>query len=905
MIATALPGGDTLGSSGVINESVCQRSVDMTISGAGRSIVSGTGTCQLRTLPPTKGFVLAESTPAGGMVNDSSSLVNAGGELYEASVGGVRDAAVLLTPNRSLSTSRAISFAPGNNGNVGFSLAAAVQPSTGLQSSWLTGTYTITSRLHAFNQTASGLESSVYANPNFALGEHNYTTAMTVTFNGNGTCNILEQDSRVSFSLTKDPLFNALGEMDVTCTAGGGNCGQNEGDDYVAMGNVNIGSTTVGNDSNVNAEADWLDASGDPDNNGARQVACTYTVPSAGKMTVNYSTENGDMANPLGTNTNNTWSVTYDVSSDLRYLVSDGNSLVDHIQAGSDGLQKGGISVGVRNTATALQTGKTYLFNSVESNTAASTPTTASYENPATPVYQEEECVSRGSLTLSAAGACTYNVVNTCSGRNKWGKEELTDGGADATIVDNMTVFDGAPAVSPTCAWTGNARDLTVSVDILDQEGNQVTMAYTGSQSDNGEALVLQGTYSVTGLVPDVENPPLLPQQKFNMSSYMIAQQYLGTLTADADADGLTNISEFQWAKNNGPVGSVSNDYNNDGTSDILMTKPSTAENFIFPFTNGESGAYAKGGLYPNVAWTVQTTEDFDADGDTDVIERGPTEWHIFNMEGGVSIGSAKISLYGGTWGFDSTADLNGDGTPDIILKDSATSAYRGFLVANRAVTGSNTLGLFSAPWAVVATADFDGDGDDDILQRNATTKAWRVFTVQNGVVTGNGNMAMYGGTWEFVSAADFDGDNDADVVLRDSATGAWKTFISQNNAVIANANSGLFPDTAWDFAFASDLNADGTMDIVIKNVTKGEWWRGVFAGGVVNSSNKFSLYASSAWEVASSQNDYNGDGTDDVILFKPSSFEYFTSGIFGGTVQYSKKSKIFPVDQALWAIKD
>lgn len=903
MIATALPGGDTLGAAGVVNESICQQSVDMTISGGSRSVTTGTGTCQLRTLPPTKGFVRTESSPAGGTVSDSAAMVAGGGEFYEAYVGGNRDAAVLLTPNRALATSRSVTFATGADGSMAFDLAATVQPSTGLQSSWLTGTYTIVNRQHNFSMVASGLEKSTYANPNLAMGERNYTKALNVTFNGNGTCTINDIDSHVSASLTQDPLMNIDGtnQMDVDCTIGGGQCGQNDGRNYVAMGVINVGSTAT----LKSAEEDWQDS--DADNKGLIADSCTYST-AAGKVTVNYATKYGNMDDIPGMDSNS-WSVTYDVSSDLRYLVSDGNSLTDTVSFGADGLQKGGLAVGVRTNGSPSLTGKTYLFNSLDATLAASTPATASYENPSSPVYQEEECISRGSLSLAAAGACTVDVVSTCTGRSKSGYEETADGAADGTITDSLTVFDGTPLTAPTCSWSGTASNLTVSLGIQDPDGNPVTKVYTGSASDNGEALVLQGVYNVGGPTPDVDNPPLLPQQKFNMLSMLVAQEYQGTLSADADADGLTNLEDFQWGNDQTPpAGASGNDFNGDGISDIMMRQVSTGEAYVFPFADYEAPTYAFSGLFPSTQWSIKATADFDANGTTDVLMRKDNgEWQLFRQGGanGTTQSYAPIALYAGDYEVAAVGDLDGSGNNGIIMVNPNTKEYFRFLVVNGSVTDTAALYLWGGDWSIADTADLNADGITDVLMHNAVSGEWAQFNLNaSGNVASSAVIPLWGGTWEYVATADFDGDADNDIMLRNSADGGYQVFEMQGGSIVANNDPGLFPSTAWTFSFASDTNADGITDVVVKNTTNGLWFVGLMNSSAVATNVNFYLWDASSWNLAS-VGDFNGDGTEDAMLYNPVKFEYYTFPITNGTVGTFKYSRLFLADSTAWPLVD
>ena len=892
MIAVALPGGgDTLGAAGVVNESVCFNTVDMTIASGSRSVTTGTGDCQLRTLVPTKGFQAFDTTPAGATVVDSSALKNAGGESYETYVGGNRKGSLLLTPNRSLAVTRSSSFATGADGSVSFDLGAAVQPATGLQSSWMTGTYNIINRSHVFQSAATDLENSPYAAPNPALSEINSTAAMSVTFNGDGTCSIDAMDNHRNAQLTKDPLINYIGEMDNGCTVGGGNCGQNDGNNYLAKGVINLGASgsQVG-------YYDWNDAT--LDGSGGQAVACNYTVGS-GVVTVAYETESfADAVDPTAVN----WTVSYNVSADLRYLVAAQAGTLGQT-GGSVGPDNVDLSVGVRVGAGDV-TGKTYLFNQTAATYAASTPTTASYENPQTPNYQEQECLTRGAIEFTSTSmgggfnACNVQSVSSCAARNNGGDEESTDGAADGTITDTLTAADGVDTAITACRWS-NASGLVVEMDTTDYDLNPITLNYTGDVSDNGEALVMQGEYSVEGPAPDVENAPALPQQKYSMVNYMLAQEYQGSLTADADVDGASNYDEFVWAADVTPAGgAVENDYNNDATADVLLRSSTGWRMFLM--ANGAANTNNGPALYAT-GYDLVASEDFDADGDTDVLLRNPTTgaWRMFIMQNGAVASNSAFGAYAATtWSFAAAADFNGDGTKDILLKSS--TGWRVFNVVNGATTTNTNYAAYATGWDLAAAVDTDKDGDADLVLKKTGGGGWRIFTTQNSVTTANAALALYATNWDLVSSEDFDGDGDVDFIGRSTVDGSWRTFVMENNAVASNASPGFYASAAWTLDFASDMDSDGDKDVVMRSNTGG-WRLFTMAGGVSTSNANLALYASTAW-VTADVKDFNGDGTSDVMLRNTSTNDWRSFNIINGAVTANQATGLYV--SAAWTLQ-
>ncbi len=859
MIAVALPGGgDTLGAAAVVNESVCQQSVDMTIASGQRSVTTGTGICQLRSLPPTKGLVLTGSNPAGATVADSSAMVSAGGELYEAYVGGNREAAVLLTPNRALATSRYITYKESASaGEVTVDLAATVQPSTGLQASWLTGTYRIQARVHDFGQVASGLEHSVYASPNTALAELAYSKHLTVQFNGDNTCTVQDYATHYSFMLTKDPL-DALGypEADISgCVNGPSNCAQLDFDDYGLLGVVNMGVDSA----TIHDSSDWMDMYGPGDGMGLQPVSCSYAV-NGSQVTVSYGMDAGNLDTPDAALN---WDETFEVSADLRYLVSTGAS-VDY----SDGMDEpayrnGGLAVGVRVGAGSVE-GKTYLVNELNSTYAMSTTSNPGYENPQDPLYQEEECASRGALTLNAGGTCSYESRSTCSGRKKSGLEETSAGAGDGTITDSLAAFDGAPLTAPTCSWSGTAADLTVDLGVQRMDGATINLHYIGSASDNGEALVLDGTYTNTAPAADEENPSMLPTQQFNVSSYMIGQQYTGDLNADADADSANNLDEFLWANNVTPAASAKSDYNKDNVSDIFWRK-SDGQNVVWTMSNAAKlGSINLG--YNGVGFAIKGIADFDADGDSDVLMRDDTTGQsiIFIMENGAKQSTVVVGTNSAAFSVEGVADFDGDKDADIFFRDNATGQNVIWTIQGGAKVSGQNMGNNATRFSVAGIGDYNGDSVSDIYFRDNAIGENVLWAISGGTKSGTASLGTNSAGFSVIATTDFDSDGDADILFRNNSTGQSVIWTLQALAKQSSQNLGTNA-TRFVVASVGDYNGDGANDIYFRDNTLGEQTIWTISGGAKSGSSYLGTNSSEYAVVASA--DFDGDADADVFM--------------------------------------
>ncbi|MFP5315870.1 MAG: Ig-like domain-containing protein, partial [Actinomycetes bacterium] len=115
--------------------------------------------------------------------------------------------------------------------------------------------------------------------------------------------------------------------------------------------------------------------------------------------------------------------------------------------------------------------------------------------------------------------------------------------------------------------------------------------------------------------------------------------------------------------------------------------------------------------------------------------------------------------------------DMNGDGNPDIVARDSGGRLW---LYPSTAAGGFGSRIQIGSGWgsmnAILQPGDFNGDGRSDILARDTSGRLW-LYTgtgtgrINGGVQVGNGWQGMTA----LITPGDFNGDNRVDLLARSS----------------------------------------------------------------------------------------------------------------------------------------
>ena len=207
-------------------------------------------------------------------------------------------------------------------------------------------------------------------------------------------------------------------------------------------------------------------------------------------------------------------------------------------------------------------------------------------------------------------------------------------------------------------------------------------------------------------------------------------------------------------------------------------------------------------------------------------------------------------------WIIAGVGDVNGDEKADLVWRNTVTGDVAVWL--GNGVNPPTTTGVIvtalPAEWKIAGVGDVNGDGTADIILRNTNTGDVAVW-LGNGVNPPTTTGVIASGVpldWKIVGIGDVDGDETADIILRNMSTGDVAVWLG--NGVNAPTTTGVIASGVpldWTIAEIGDVDGDGTADIILHNTATGDV--AVWLGNGVNPPTTTGVIADSVpleWEI-------------------------------------------------------
>jgi hypothetical protein len=146
-------------------------------------------------------------------------------------------------------------------------------------------------------------------------------------------------------------------------------------------------------------------------------------------------------------------------------------------------------------------------------------------------------------------------------------------------------------------------------------------------------------------------------------------------------------------------------------------------------------------------------------------------------------------------WRLQAVADFNGDNSPDLVWRNTATGAvYIWNMNGVTHLSGDVFVGNVATHFDLAGAADFTADGKPDLVWHNQSNGEIWVWPM-NGTSHATSGDILVGAAaapWRIGAIADYNGDRNTDLVLYNTSTGAawlWPmsgtTHLSAQDALV------------------------------------------------------------------------------------------------------------------------
>ncbi len=434
-----------------------------------------------------------------------------------------------------------------------------------------------------------------------------------------------------------------------------------------------------------------------------------------------------------------------------------------------------------------------------------------------------------------------------------------------------------------------NFNDDTASVLLNTTAPGAATPSFAGQQT------FATGTEPVSVIATSVNGDGKPDLVVANVGDDTVSVLLNTTATPATTFDANSFATQQSFAVGNNPRSETTTDVNGDGQSDLIVTNEN--DNTVSVLLN----TTAPGAATPSFA-TQQTfatgnephsvtTADINGDGKPDLIVANYGDDTVSVLLNTTAPGATTLTFATQqTFGVGSgpysvtTADVNGDGLPDLIVanyNDNTVSVLLNTTAPGAATPSFATQQTFATGIepASVTAADVNGDGKPDLIVANFNSNTVSVllnttapgaatpsFTTQQTFATGVEPVS--------VTAADLNGDGRPDLIVANESDHTVSVLL--NTTAPGAATPSFATQQTFDTGIGpasvttADIDCDGRLDLIVANMndsTVSVLLNTTTPGAAVASFAPQQAFATGGGPVAAAAVDVNGDGKPDLIV--------------------------------------
>jgi hypothetical protein len=177
------------------------------------------------------------------------------------------------------------------------------------------------------------------------------------------------------------------------------------------------------------------------------------------------------------------------------------------------------------------------------------------------------------------------------------------------------------------------------------------------------------------------------------------------------------------------------------------------------------------------------------------------------------------------------------------------------YLMQGSTISTSSFVRNLSTSWYVAGSGDQNGDGSSDILIRNTGTgQNWAFFMDGATILPSSGPInTVSNQNSSIVGNSDTDGDGDADLVWFNPVNGKLWMYLMGGTTIDANIAIATVLTPGWSVVGSGDYNGDGNADVLWRNALTGQNWVFLMDGGTVIASTPINTVNSpGGWQIVS-----------------------------------------------------